>query len=47
MKTVAVKIPDALHKEFKVHAVNTGKTMAEIITVLIREYLHKEKEQTH
>lgn len=41
LKQLTLRMPEHLHKEFKVTAVRKGRTMGEVTIELIREYLKK------
>jgi metal-responsive CopG/Arc/MetJ family transcriptional regulator len=40
-----IVMPKVLHRELKHISFDKGKTMSEIITELVREYVKKEREQ--
>ncbi len=42
LKQLTLRLPEELHKEFKLNTVKEGRTMGEVALELIREYLKKE-----
>ncbi|MBU0970542.1 MAG: copy number control protein [Proteobacteria bacterium] len=40
-KQLTLRIPENLHKEFKVTAVKEGRTMGDVTIELIRQYVEK------
>lgn len=41
LKQLTLRMPENLHKEFKVTAVKEGRTMGDVTIELIRQYLKK------
>lgn len=41
VKQLTLRMPEYLHKEFKLNAVKEGRTMGEVTIELIRQYLKK------
>ena len=39
-KQLTLRIPEDLHREFKVNAAKKGQSMGEVAVELIRKYLH-------
>ncbi|CDC49787.1 putative uncharacterized protein [Clostridium sp. CAG:58] len=46
MKTLAIKVDDELHKQFKIYAINQGRTVTEVVVELIKRELGIKKEQS-
>ena len=46
MKTLAIKVDDELHKQFKIYAINQGRTVTEVVVELIKRDLGIKKEQS-
>ncbi|MFA4829546.1 MAG: hypothetical protein WC855_02740 [Thermodesulfovibrionales bacterium] len=45
MGKLIVELPDEVHRELKKKATNNHKTIKDIITVLVDEYLHAAKQR--
>lgn len=41
IKQLTLRLPESLHKEFKVTTVKEGRTMGEVTIELIRQYIKK------
>ena len=46
MKTLANKVDEELHKQFKIYAINQGRTVTEVVVELIKRELGIKKEQS-
>jgi len=44
IKQLTLRMPENLHRKFKVTATKEGRTMGEVTTELIREYVKKESD---
>lgn len=44
LKQLTLRLPEELHREFKLSAIKEGRTMGDTAIRLIREYLKKESE---
>ncbi len=42
VKQLTLRMPENLHREFKVTAAREGRTMGDVATELIRDYLEKQ-----
>jgi len=45
IKTITLRLEDALHKQFKLHSVKTNENMQDILIRLIEQELSKVKEK--
>lgn len=43
-KQLTLRMPDALHRQFKVNAAKQGRSMGEVAIELIKKYLEKESD---
>lgn len=41
IKQLTLRLPEVLHREFKATAAKQGRTMGEVATELIKEYIEK------
>lgn len=41
IKQLTLRLPEILHREFKVTAAKEGRTMGDVATELIKEYIEK------
>jgi hypothetical protein len=47
MKHLRLAIDDELHKQLKLHSVNTGKNLPEIVTDALRAYLTPNQQENN
>ena len=43
LKSLTIRIPEKLHRDLKVRAAEEGRSMAEIVETLLRDYLVPKK----
>ena len=44
LKQLTLRIPESLHRDFKVHTAKNGQSMGEVAIRLIAEYVEKKSE---